>query len=168
MALLVYVDDIVITGPSLGTIDSLQMFLHRQFKLKELGPLKYFLGLEIARAAKGIVLSQRHYTLQRLEDTGFLASKPANVPMDPKVQLNATDGELLSYPSQYRLLIGRLLYLTLSKPHITFAVQKLSQFLPQPRFPHLKATHHLLRYLKHNPSQGLFFSSPSSLQLKLF
>ena len=98
VTLLVYVDDIVITGPSLDLIATLKTFLHSKFKLKKLGPLKYFLGLEIARATTGIVivLSQRHYTLQLLEDTGFLATKPISVPMDPKVRLTAHEGELLS------------------------------------------------------------------------
>ena len=72
MALLVYVDDIVITGPNYKVIDSLKHFFHRTSKLKDLGCLKYFLGLKIAKSAKGIVLSQRHYTLQLLEDTCYL------------------------------------------------------------------------------------------------
>ena len=96
---MVYVDDIVITSPSLDLIAALKTFLHSKFKLKELGPLKYFLGLEIAQATKGIVLSQRHYTLQLLEDTGLLAAQLVTVPMDPKVRLPAHEGELLSYPS---------------------------------------------------------------------
>ncbi|TXG65219.1 hypothetical protein EZV62_006494 [Acer yangbiense] len=114
---------------------------------------------DMARSSAGIVLSQRHYTLQLLEDTGNLACKPVAVPMNPNVHLSALDGALLPDPSVYKRLIGRLIYLTLSRPDITFAVHKLSQFLSQPRDPHLQAAHHLLRYLKNKPSQGLFFSS---------
>ena len=168
MALLVYVNAIIITGPSLQSLDKLKVFLHSQFKLKDLGILKYFLGLEIARSSTGIVFSRRHYTLQLLEDTGFLASKPGSVPMDPKLQLNANDGDLLDDASQYRRLMGRFLYLTLSRPDITFAVHKLNQFLSKPRQPHLKAAHHLLRYLKSAPGEGLFFPTSSSLQLHAF
>ena len=97
--LLVYVDDIIITRHSQHVIDSLKQFLHRQFKLKDLRPLKYFLGLEIVRSAQGLVLSQRHYTLQLLEDTCFLACKPSQLPMDRKVQLTTTDGDVLSNSS---------------------------------------------------------------------
>ena len=122
VALLVYVDDIIITGPTQFVIDSLKQFLHSKFKLKDLGPLKYFLGIELARSSQGIVLSQRHYTLQLLEDTGYLARKPASLPMDPKASLNATDGDLFPGGSQYRRLIGKLPHLTLSRPDITYAV----------------------------------------------
>ena len=85
--------------------------------------------------------------------------------MDPKVSLTASDGELLSDSSRYKRSIGRLLYLTLSRLDITFAVHKLSQFLAQPREPHLQATYYLIRYLKNSPGQGLFFAASSSLQL---
>ena len=88
--------------------------------------------------------------------------------MDPKLQLSSTDGVLLLNPSQYQRLIGKLLYLTLSRSDITFTVHKLSQFLSQPRDPHLKAAHHLLRYIKSSPGQGLFFAASSPLQLKAF
>ena len=88
--------------------------------------------------------------------------------MDPTLHLNAIDGDLLSDFSQYRRLIGFLLYLTLSRLDITFAVHQLSQFLSQPRVPHLQATYHLLRYQKSSPGHGHFFSSSSSLQLKAF
>ena len=117
----------------------MKSFLYTQFKLKDLGILKYFIGFEIARSSKGIILSQRHYTLQLLEDTGFLGAKPVVLPMDPKLQLNRSNGEPLSASnhSQYRCLIGRLLYLTLSRPDITFVVHRLSQFVSQPRAHHL-------------------------------
>ena len=88
--------------------------------------------------------------------------------MDPKASLNATDGDLLPDGSQYRRLIGKLLYLTLSRPDITYVVHKLSQFSSTPCEPHLKAVHHLLRYLKQSPGQGLFFSALSPLQIKAF
>lgn len=129
VTLLVYVDDIILTGPSTKIIYSLKQFLHSQFKLKDLGSLKYFLGLEIARSTHRIVLFQRHYTLQLLEDTGFLAYKPTLVPMDPQVQFTTTSVDVLSDVSQYRRLIGRLLYLILSSPDIIFVVHKLNQFL---------------------------------------
>ncbi|XP_068666717.1 uncharacterized mitochondrial protein AtMg00810-like [Aristolochia californica] len=168
VALLVYVDDIILTGPSSRAIAELKQFLHTQFKLKDLGCFKHFLGLEIVQSKADIVFSQRHYTLQSLEDSGYLACKPTNVPMDPKLHLTATDGDLLSDITHYRRLVGKLLYLTLSHFDITFAVHKLTQFVAQPRLPHLQAVHHLLRYLKTSPGQGLLFSSTSSLQVRVY
>ncbi|KAJ0074882.1 hypothetical protein Patl1_34664 [Pistacia atlantica] len=109
-----------------------------------------------------------HYTLQLLEDTGYLACKPTVVPMDPKLRLTATKGEPLPNITHYRRLLGKLLYLTLSHPYITFVVHKLTQFLAQPRLPHLKVVYHLLRYLKKSLGQGLLFSSNSSLQLRAY
>lgn len=137
VALLVYVDDIIITGPSSVVISSLQTYLHTKFKLKELGHLKHFIGIEVARVATGIVLSQRQYTLQLLEDTCYLACKLGSTPIDLKLQLSASDGEPLTDVSSYRRLIGRLLYLIISRPDITYVVQKLSQFIAQPRTSHL-------------------------------
>lgn len=90
--------------------------------------------------------------------------------MDPKVCSSSFEGNLLIDVdvSSYRRLIGRLLYLTISRPDITFTVHKLSQFFSQPRQPYLNATHHLIQYLKAAPSQGLLFSAFSSLQLHAF
>ena len=103
-------DDIVITSPSLHVINSLKNFLHTQFKLKDFGGLKYFFGLEIACSSTSIIFSQRHYNLQVLEDTGFLATKPTTFPMDPKLQLHVSTRELFPNPSMYRRLIGHLIY----------------------------------------------------------
>lgn len=85
------------------------------------------------------------------------------MPIEPHLQLNTNDGDLLTDATLYRRLIGRLLYLTLTQPEITFAVHQLSQYLSQPRVLHLQAADHLLRYLKSTPGQGIFFSSSSSL-----
>ena len=168
VAILVYVDDIIVASKNPQVVKSVQQTLQHLFKLKVLGSLKYFLGLEIARSKKGIYLSQRNYTLSLLEDTGFTNCKPAPLPMDPNLKPNATDGEAVTDVSQYRRMIGRLLYLTISRPDICFAVNKLSQFLSCPRTPHLDALHHLLRYLKAAPGQGILFSATSALSLKAY
>ena len=112
-----------------------------------LGDLKYFLGLEIARSSKGICLSQRKYTLSLLKDTRFLDSKPTSI----LIKLMVTKGELIVDPSLFRCMIGRLMYLTISRPDINFAVSKLSQYISDLRVPHEQALHHLLRYIKGNP-----------------
>lgn len=142
--------------------------MQNKFKLKDLGDLKYFLGLEISRNKAGISVCQRKYALTLLEDTGFLGAKPCNTPMDPSIKLNEKDGEPLQDVTEYRRLIGRLLYLTLTRPDLAYSVNKLSQFVAAPRTPHLKAAQHLLRFLKTTPGQGLFFSARSSLKLRAY
>ncbi|MCI08154.1 copia protein, partial [Trifolium medium] len=113
-------------------------------------------------------LNQRKYTLELLEDTGFLGSKPATVPLDPHTKLSATDGVPFDDPSGYRRLIGRLLYLTHTRPDISFAVQHLSQYVSTPLVPHYQAATRILRYLKSCPAKGVLFSSHSPLQLHGF
>jgi len=168
MALLVYVDDIVLASNDKQAITALTAFLHTHFKLKDLGPLKFFLGLEIARSSAGISLCQRKFALDILTDTGHLAAKPSAFPMESNAKFSASDGVLLEEPHFYRRLIGRLLCLTITRPDLTYAVHTLSQFLQAPRKPHLDAAHRILRYIKAAPGQGLFFPTSSSCHLKAF
>lgn len=106
--------------------------------------------------------------LQILEDVGLLACKHVHVPMEPTLKLQFYDDDLLLDASVYRRLVGRLLYLTISQPDITFAVHKLSQFISKPSKSHLAAAYHLLRYLKNAPGQGIFLPASSSFQLRAF
>lgn len=103
-----------------------------------------------------------------LEDSGLLGCKPSTVPMDPTLHLTKDLGKLLAHPTQYRELIGRLLYLTITRPDITFAVHQRSQFLSASTDIHLQAAHQVLRYLKNNPGQGLMYSSDTELCLNGF
>lgn len=146
---------------------SLKQVINSIFKIRDLGFLKYFLGMEIARSSSGFFMSQRKYALQLLEDSAFLACKPDSTHMDHRLRLSSTDGEPLSDHTQYLHIIGRLLYFTLSRPDIAFAIHKLSRYVSQPRLPHLQAVQHL-RYLKGNPGQGMFFPASSTHQLKAF
>jgi hypothetical protein len=97
--------------------------------------------------------------LDLLQDTGLLATKPCLTPMQPQLQLHKASGEPISDPTTYRRLIGRILYLTHSRPEISYVVSKLSQFLDSPTDAHMLAGLHVLKFLKSNPGQGLFFSS---------
>jgi hypothetical protein len=142
--------------------------LENHFKLKILGDLRYFLGLEIAKSEKGIHLCKRKYALQLLNDIGFTVAKPASIPMDPGNALNDRDGELLTDVTEYRRLVGRLNYLTISRPAITYSVNKLSQFVSKPRLPHLQALHHLLRYIKATAGQGIFFPAVPNLKVSAY
>ncbi|RVW57166.1 Retrovirus-related Pol polyprotein from transposon TNT 1-94 [Vitis vinifera] len=118
--LVVYVDDIVITGSDQDGIQKLKQHLFTHFQTKDLGKLKYFLGIEIAQSSSGVVLSQRKYALDILEETGMLDCKPIDTPMDPNVKLVPGQGEPLGDPGRYRRLVGKLNYLTITRPDISF------------------------------------------------
>lgn len=161
-------DDIIVAGNDDNDVLSLKSTLNKRFKMKDLGPLKFFLGLEVARSSAGISLCQRKYALELLEETGQLACKAMTVPMEPNIRLSQSDGELLTDPTSYRRLIGKLLYLTITRPNISYSVNRLSQFMSAPRSTHMKAAQRILQYIKGAPGQGLFFSSKLALQIKGF
>ncbi|KAH9725530.1 protein kinase domain-containing protein [Citrus sinensis] len=165
---LVYVDDIVITGNNELAIKALKDFLHHRFHMKDLGILKYFLGIEIARSSKGIFLSQRKYALEILNDAGLLGAKPIDFPMVQNLKLDPDDGDILEDPSLFGRLVGRLLYLTITRPDLVYSVQKLSQFVSNPRKPHLDVAYKILAFLKSSPGKGILLSSNSSFQIEAY
>jgi hypothetical protein len=166
-ALLIYVDDILITGNDLARIAATKQFLHNHFRLKDLGILKYFLGIEVSASKKGIFISQRKYALEIIADAGLLGAAPINTPMERGLKLS-NKGTLLKEPNRYRRLIGRLIYLTVSRPDITYAIHVLSRFMHQPRKDHMEATLRVVHYLKKAPGQGLFFSLNSDFRLRAY
>ncbi|GJX05344.1 ribonuclease H-like domain-containing protein [Tanacetum coccineum] len=121
LALLVYVDDIIITGNSISEIEKFKVFLKSKFMIKILGKLKHFLGIEVVDTDKGICLNQRKYVLDLLSDYGMLACKPAKTPLMSKLVISneATDKDpLLKNITDYQKLMGKLIYLTNTRPDI--------------------------------------------------
>jgi Reverse transcriptase (RNA-dependent DNA polymerase) len=98
---LVYVDDIIITGNNEIEIDNVKSYLKNKFDIKDLGYLKYFLGIEFAHSRKGLYLSQRKYVLDLLEETGKLSCKPASMPIEPHIKINSEDGIPLEDANQF-------------------------------------------------------------------
>ncbi|KAK9114556.1 hypothetical protein Syun_021353 [Stephania yunnanensis] len=157
LVLLVYVDDVLLTGTSLELINQVKTFLHTLFTIKDLGQARYFLGLELVRSTSGLYVHQRKYVLDLLTIFGLTMAKPAATPLPRDCKFNDVDSPLFIEVDRYRRLIGRLLYLGFTRPDITYATQQLSQFVQAPTEQHWTGALHVLRYLKGTPSQGLFF-----------
>ncbi|CAM8919935.1 unnamed protein product [Rhodiola kirilowii] len=155
-------------GTSIEVITEVKQFIHAKFRLKDLGLLRFFLGLEVARGPKGIQLNQRKYALELLEDQHMTDCKPARTPMDNKHTLSLSKAELLPDPMVYRRLVGKLIYLTITRPDLSYAVHVLSQFMHSPTVEHLRAAHRVSRYLKAAPAQGLFFPAMTSLTIMAY
>ncbi|KAK9666074.1 hypothetical protein RND81_14G158500 [Saponaria officinalis] len=121
--------------------------------------MRYFLGIEVARNASGILLNQRKYVIDILRDMKMEDCSTVPFSMPTGLKLSTDAGELLENPEHYRRLIGRLLYLNMTRPDISYSVQHLSQFLVQPRKPHLQDAQHVVRYLKGTVNARLFYES---------
>jgi hypothetical protein len=165
VVLVVYVDDIIVTGDNEEEIKQLKKKLSQEFEVKDLGQLRYFLGIEIARSPKGIVLSQRKYVLDLLGETGMLGCRPASTPIDPNHKLCAESGDPVNKET-YQRLVGKLIYLCHTRPDISYAVSVVSRYMHDPRSGHLDVVYRILRYLKSSPGKGLMFKAHGHLNVE--
>ena len=155
----------IITGDDMQGIQDLKHFLGRQFKMKDLGPLNYFLGLEVSSSTDGYYLTYAKYTFDLISRASIIDSKIVDTLIEYNCHLNSHDGESLYDATLYRQLIGSLIYLTVTRPDISYAVHVVSQFMTAPRSPHYAVVLRILRYLNDTIFDGLHFSSHSSLTL---
>jgi len=161
----VYVDDLIISGNDSTTIAHFKAYLSTCFHMKDLGVLKYFLGLEISRGPDGLFLSQPKYALDIISEAGLLDAKPCDFPMEQNHQLAFDTCLNLDHPNHYRRLVGRLIYLTITCPKLCYDVHTLAQFMQSPKEAHWNAALRAVHYLKGHVGQGVFLSKDSSLQL---
>ena len=166
--LVVYVDDILITGSNADETRRLSAALAREFEIKALGPLRYFLGLEVTYSSRGIFVSQQKYIVDFLKLTGMADCAPVRTPIDPNVKLGAGEDSPPVDHYQYQQLVGKLFYLTHTRPDISFAVHLLSQFMHAPHEIHRQAAHRVLAYLKGCTGKGLRFSPTTDETVRVY
>ncbi|KAJ3698209.1 hypothetical protein LUZ61_001914 [Rhynchospora tenuis] len=165
---LVYVDDIIITGSDNSMISNCIAQLNTRFAIKDLGPLHYFLGIAVNNNSKGMHLSQSKYIKDLLQRTNMLSAKPTTTPLATDMALFPGDSEPFSDPHLYRSTVGALQYATVTRPDISFAVNKLSQFMHSPTSNQWMAVKHVLRYLSGTLHHGLQFHAKSDAQLHAY
>jgi hypothetical protein len=127
--LLLYVDDMIIAGDDPEYIAFVKVRLSDQFLMSDLGPLRYFLGIEISSTPEGFFLSQEKYIQDLLDRASLTDHRTAGTPMELNVYLTPTDGEPLKDPTCYRHIVGSLIYLGVTRPDISYSVNILSQFI---------------------------------------
>ncbi|XP_019082856.1 PREDICTED: uncharacterized protein LOC109125540 [Camelina sativa] len=168
VVVLIYVDDLIISGDNTEGIKEVKTHLKSVFDIKDLGELKYFFGIEVCRSPEGLFLSQRKYTLDLLYEKGKLGAKPVDTPLPDGYQVERK-GERkdppYKDPSRYRRLVGKLIYLTLTRPHLCYAVNQVSQYMKSPTTYHWSLVERILHYLKGSPGEGIWMGKNANTEL---
>jgi hypothetical protein len=113
--------------------------------MKDLGKLHYFFGTQVIQSPKGRWLLQRQYALNKLSEYGMTGCKPISIPLEQNVKLNADEGDLVEDTIMYRCIVGNLIYMTITRPYLSYAVGVVSQFMQTPRKPHLDVVRRILK-----------------------
>ncbi|RVW15128.1 Retrovirus-related Pol polyprotein from transposon TNT 1-94 [Vitis vinifera] len=129
-----------ITGNDPEERKALQNYLSREFEMKDLGPLKYFLGIEVSRSSEGIFLSQRKYALDLLQETGMSGCQPVNTPIEEGLKLCVEPNQVSTDKGRYQRLVGRLMYLAHTRPDLAYALSVVSQYMHNPGEQHMNAS----------------------------
>jgi len=157
----IYVNDLIIIGDSDADISDLKKLLKQKFEMKDLGELRYFLGIEIIQSPKGIWLLQRQYALNKLSEHGMTGYKPISIPLEQNVKLSVDEGDFVEDTTMYRFMVGSLIYMTITRLDLGYVVRVVSQFMQTPQKPHLDAVRHILRYIIHTLQCGIFYEANS-------
>ncbi|KAL0641288.1 hypothetical protein Bca4012_103020 [Brassica carinata] len=144
-------------------------FIKSMFEIKDLGEMKYFLGIEICRSKEGLFMSQRKYTLDLLKGAGAYGGKTARMPMEDGYKVpregEIEDSKPYQDPKLYRKLVGKLIYLTITRPDICFAVNQVSQHMQVSKEHHWRMVERILMYLNGSPDQGVWMGCNGSSEV---
>lgn len=168
LVVLVYVDDLVITGSEIGLVSALIGSICTKFASRDLGAIGFFLGMEVARSPDHLTIKQTAYAVSLLRKFNMLTCAPCSTPATASSLLTPDSGDPLSDQTTYRSMVGGLQYLTLTRPDLAFSVNQVCQFLQNPRTSHLQAVKRIFRYIKGTLDYGLHFQKSRSLSLVAF
>ncbi|XP_020272689.1 uncharacterized protein LOC109847865 [Asparagus officinalis] len=166
--LLVYIDDIIITGNNAALVQDFISVLARCFSLKDLGPLEYFLGVEVVSCLQGLLLSQRRYITDLLARTKMIDARTFTTPLATSYVLTLHSCTTLTDPTEFRAIVGSLQYFSLTRPNIVYVVNKLPQYMHRLTTDHWIATKRLLRYLCGTIDYGIMLHRQSPLALHVY
>jgi hypothetical protein len=166
--LLVYVDDLLLTGNNTTFLSKFMTELSTKFSLKQLGFPHYFLGIELIPIESGLLLSQHGYIRELLDKFNMSGAKSTTTPLCMTTPLKLNDGSAPADSKMFRTMVGALQYITLTRPDLSFAINKLSQFMHQPTQVHLQQLKRVLRYLKFTINHSLKLTKPTHLKLQAF
>lgn len=156
--LLLYVDDLLITGNDRSLIDNVKTQLQSKYKMKDLGSVQRYLGVEFEFSSSGILVHQREYAKKVLTDAGMQTCKSVPVPLAPGTSLADYTGTDNFDQHQYCHTVGQLLYLTNTRPDLSYAVSYVSRFMAHPEIAHWQAVLHILRYVQGTVDYGIKYS----------
>ncbi|KAL0641854.1 hypothetical protein Bca4012_102653 [Brassica carinata] len=169
VVLLVYVDDIIITGSDKEGIKATKEYLKASFEIKDLGEMKYFLGIEICRSKEGLFMSQRKYVIDLLKGADAYGGKTAKMPMEDGYKVpregEIEDSKPFHDPKLYRKLVGKLIYLTITRPDVCFAVNQVSQHMQVPKEHHWRMVERILMYLNGTTGLGVWMGCNKSTEV---
>ncbi|CAA7059711.1 unnamed protein product [Microthlaspi erraticum] len=165
---LVYVDDIIVTGNRPELVTSVETSLATRFSIKDPCDIHYFLGIEVTRTNNGLHLMQRKYIVDLLTKTHMFEAKPVSTPMPTSPKLTLHSGKALDNAKEYRMVVGSLQYISITRPDIAYAVNKLSLYMHKPTDDHWQAAKRVLRYLAGTLTHGVYFRSDSPFSLHGF
>ncbi|XP_019196060.1 PREDICTED: uncharacterized protein LOC109189894 [Ipomoea nil] len=165
--LLIYVDDIIMMGNDETLINTLLQRLATAFKIRDLGKPGFFLGIETIAVNGGLILSQRRYMTDLLNRAGMLDCKPLTTPAAVTVSVSS-DASPYENPTQYRRIVGALQYLTITRPDLSYSVNRLCQFMHAPSDDHWSLAKRVLRYIKGTFNFGLRIAPSTSTTIQAF
>lgn len=168
LRVLVYVDDLIISCNAMGMLGKFNAYLSKCFNIKDLGKAKYFLSIEVSRGMTRICLSQRKYALDIVAEVGLLGCKLPSTPLEQNHKVLGDTGSIYENHVEFQRLVGRLVYVTITRPDLSYVVHVLSQVMHDPHVAHWDVTVRIVRYIKGCPGQRILLRADSNLRIRAY